>query len=269
MARLAWYWHRLRAMSASEMAAHFQKRIRQRQDTEHLPNFFVADLSSPGAFPKLPDRTQANEQLRLRWSSASKQILSGRWKAFNHFDLQVDDPPKWHKDYLAGIDTPSSKIAFRLNHRELPNGADIKLIWELSRWYELVRLAQAAYLADDQQAADTCIRWLHDWQKHNPPFQGWNWTSALESGMRLIQFTWIDALLAGSSTKLKDQLVELRKSILPAHVWFTWRYKSFGSSANNHLLGELVGLILAQTRWPELEQYSTTLDNLQKRFEAE
>ena len=30
---------------------------------------------------------------------------------------------------------------------------------------------------------------------HNPPYRGWNWTSALEAGIRLIQFTWIDALL--------------------------------------------------------------------------
>jgi hypothetical protein len=50
--------------------------------------------------------------------------------------------------------------------------------------------------------------------------------------------------------------------ILPPHVYYTWRYRSFGSSANNHLLGELAGLVLAVARWPSLARMSTSLDDL-------
>jgi len=38
----------------------------------------------------------------------------------------------------------------------------------------------------------------------NPPYRGWNWTSALESGMRLVQFTWIDALLTICSSRPQE-----------------------------------------------------------------
>ena len=203
------------------------------------------------------------------------EILAGRWLAFGHLGLKVDDPPKWHCDYLVGRDLETQESAFTLDHRALPGGADIKLIWELSRWTHLTRLAMAAYVLGDQRAAEKCLAWLEDWVKHNPPYRGWNWTSALESGLRLIQFTWIDALLGGNAecgmqnAELEDQLTRLRRAILPPHVWFTWRHRSFGSSANNHLLGELAGLITATVRWPELNRLCTSLDNLQGRWAGE
>jgi hypothetical protein len=44
--------------------------------------------------------------------------------------------------HVAGCDLSTRESAFGLDHRALPEGADIKLIWELSRWYQLVRLAR-------------------------------------------------------------------------------------------------------------------------------
>ncbi|MBT3913850.1 MAG: hypothetical protein HOF22_11750, partial [Verrucomicrobia bacterium] len=66
--------------------------------------------------------------------------------------------------------------------------------------------------------------WLEDWVANNPPYTGWHWTSALESGMRLIAFTWIDAFLTAFEGRdpgdLAKRLTKLRADILPAHVWF-------------------------------------------------
>ena len=118
--------------------------------------------------------------------------------------------------------------------------------------------------------------------------------------MRLVQFTWIDALLNGfagrppplnpparetavvhvgslplkepgaglmESKELQERLQALRRQILPAHVRYAWRYRSFGSSANNHILGELTGLILAIARWPELAHWAGSLAVLRKLWE--
>ncbi len=40
-------------------------------------------------------------------------ILDGRWIAFGHLQLQLDDPPQWHKDYLAGVDMATDKPALK------------------------------------------------------------------------------------------------------------------------------------------------------------
>jgi hypothetical protein len=261
-------------MGPSEIAAHIRKRIFQYFDARRLPDRPAPGLVSKVDFPKLPRPESAPSILREALARDTKEILAGRWKAFGHLELQVDDPPAWHKDYLAGKDLATKESAFGLNHRELPDGADIKLIWELSRWHQLVRLAMAGFALGDERAALKCIEWLADWVRRNPPYCGWNWTSALEVGMRLVQFTWIDALLNSASGILDGRdvnplLAQIRREILPAHVWFAWRYRSFGSSANNHLIGELAGLILAIARWPELSRWANSLDALHKLWERE
>src|SRR6185312_7146055 len=88
-----------------------------------------------------------------------REILAGRWKVFGHLDLKVDDPPRWHRDYLAGQDLATSESGFKLDHRELPQGADVRLIWELSRWHQLVRLAMASYVLEDETARHKCVEW--------------------------------------------------------------------------------------------------------------
>ncbi len=258
-------------MSPAEMAGHLRKKFYQFADGRQVRDWTRVSLQNAGRFPTLPAPEAAPALLREALTRDVQDILKGRWRAFGHLEIQVDDPPHWHQDYLVGKNLATNDSAFKLNHRDLPGGADIKLIWELSRWHQLVRLAQAAYVLSDRTAGLKCVDWLRDWAEQNPPYRGWNWTSALESGMRLIQFTWIDALLAPQARAwgCEEELVRLRREVLPAHVWFTWRHKSFGSSANNHLLGELTGLILATVRWPSLAQLGASLHTLQSAWERE
>ena len=290
MSKLTWYWHRLRAMGLGEMTLHARKKWRQTVDAKRT-TWPEVDITGEGAFPKLPKPEDAPAVLREALRRDVESILAGRWRFFGHLEIQVDDPPKWQYDYLVRRDVESNESAFKLNYRSLANGVDSKLVWEPSRWNQLVRLAMAAYVLCDRRAGEKCVAWLEDWVKHNPPYRGWNWTSALEVGLRLIQFTWIDSLLIGSSrgneaqtsgseTKrdqslltsaatIEKRLEHLRRAILPPHVWYAWRHKSFGSSANNHLLGELVGCIVATARWPELAKCGASLEELQRRWEHE
>jgi hypothetical protein len=261
---LTWYRHRLRAMQPGELALHVRRKLRQRRDSNGPPTWKGLGLTPTDIFPKLPDPSLAPPIVRERLSADVDRILKGNWRAFGHLPIHVDDPPQWQKDYLAGKNLETSQSAFKLDYRRIPDGADSKLIWELSRWFELARLAEAAYVLRDDRAARKCVQWLQDWVDRNPPFRGWNWVSALETGMRLIQFTWMDALLS----PIQD-LEPLREAILPAHVWHAWRYRSFGSSANNHLFGELAGLIVALVRWPALESVGPKLSELQDLWETE
>ncbi len=236
MSHPLWYWHRLRAMRPAEIGRRFYKNVFSTKPPARQISFAQAqDIVIP---------TQEHP-------ADVKAILAGEWKAFGKIPIHVDDPPRWNFDYFAGVEVPASG---KLNQRKLPNGVDPKMIWELSRWYELLRLARGG-------AAKKCIQWLEDWADKNPFYQGLNWTSALESGLRLIHFTYMDSLLGG--------LGALRDEILPAHVWFTWNERSFGSSANNHLLGELAGLITASARWPQLESLCVPMDRLQRDWERE
>jgi hypothetical protein len=266
----SWHWHRMRAMTAGEVWRHAQRRLHQFTDSGRTWTSTRLALEGIAAFPRLPKAEDAPGELREALSQDAQKILAGTWKAFGHLDLRIDDPPKWQYDYLAARDFATTERGFTLNHRELPGGADVKLIWELNRWHQLVRLAMASYVLRDEAARNKCLQWLEDWVVHNPPYRGWNWTSALEVGIRLVQFTWIDPLLGHCApAATTDRLRRLRQAVLPPHAWYAWRYRSFGSSANNHLLGELAGCLLAIVRWPHLAELVAPLEKLQPNWERE
>lgn len=268
-------------MSKEERKERVRQFFRRWKDWWTLPDFRLYSMSMEpreGAFPVIPSREDAPEELKSALRFDSDRILAGSTTVFKQISLKVERHPAWQKDYLAGVDVETIKSSTHLNHRKLPNGADVKLIWELSRWGQLVRLAQEAFILNDRWSMKLAIRQVYNWVRNNSTMNGYNWTSALEGGLRLINYCWIDALtLATASSKrlgdiseeVGNSLAKLRKLVLPAHVWFVWRYKSFGSSANNHLLGELSGLICALSRWPQMEKWAAPLDQIQSLWEAE
>jgi hypothetical protein len=259
-------------MGPVEVAQRLLKKGYEYQDARR-DRWPAVDLSQSPSFPKLPDPAAAPKLLRDALKRDAERIAAGRIRFFGHLDVQIDTPPNWQRDYLRGVDVPTSESAFKLNHRELPGSAAIKPLWEPSRWFGPVCMAQACWLLGNRRSGEHCLDWLEDWVASNPPYIGWHWTSALESGMRLIAFTWIDALLTAFEGRepagLAKRLAKLRADILPAHVWFTWRHRSFGSSANNHLLGELCGLVLANARWPGLAKLGPGLAKLGQLLERE
>lgn len=259
-------------MNGAELRERVAQKLRRRADARRPPDFRAqpAGPPPPNAWPTLPDRAAVPGEFSESLRRDTADVLAGRWRAFGHLLIYVDDPPRWFMDYSARRDVTTGRSGFHINHRELPPGCDIKLVWELSRWQPLVRLAQSAWLEADAAAARKLLEWLADWRKHNPPYFGWNWTSALESGIRLLNLAWMDALLLGSEADFDRSAWErIRERLLPAHVWYTWRHRCFGSSANNHLLGELAGVITAVSRWPGLARWGAPLADLQPLWERE
>ena len=201
----------------------------------------------------------------------SDAILSGEWNLFASRPISAEMPPVWNRDYLAGAAAGSNEPSHKINHRDLADEADCRCIWEINRWTEMVHLAKAAYLLDDEKAARAAVDLISDWVEKNPVGYGINWTSPMEAGIRLINFVWVDSLLRGSAfaDDLKEKLDGLVRSVAPAHIWWVWRYRSYGSSANNHLLGELAALVVALGRWPSLESWAHPVGEIADKFEVE
>lgn len=152
----SWMFHRLRAMSAVELLSHVRKKFRQRQDALWVVGNHPMALAPGVRFPRLPDPGEASAEVRDFLRRDAMRILGGEWRAFGHLRLRVDDPPAWQMDYLVRKEFGTDSVAFRLNHRALPGG-DVKLIWELSRWIQIVRVAQWAWLArDDKAGGNAC-----------------------------------------------------------------------------------------------------------------
>jgi hypothetical protein len=139
------------------------------------------------------------------------------------------------------------------DYRHLDGGADARCAWEIARWSEMARLAQDAWLNGELESLRVAQRWMRDWLEKNPVGQGIHWTSPLEGALRLMNFCWIDALTraCGDAALIAEQ-ERIAQDFVPMHAWWVWRKKSFGSSANNHLMGELAALVMVTKRWPSL-----------------
>jgi hypothetical protein len=179
-------------------------------------------------------------------SAAAARIAEGEL-CFWGRAVRVDPlRPPWGSDPLAG-------------DREAPRVADPKRSWELHRQQHLVPLALAAAREQRADWARVCIAQLRSWVAAAPPGGGDGWSSGYEAAHRLIGWAWAVPLVAATASA--DELDELARSYA-LQVRLVERTPSRFSSANNHRIVELVGLLAAETltgrarwesTWRELE----------------
>jgi hypothetical protein len=253
---LGWYMQRLRAMSVSEIGRRVAERLGRRSEMASLRR--ISRRPWDGTFtdvPKLPWRDRVPPELRKQLAVDAEKLMRGEWELFGWKCVEVGAPPCWHRDATLGVVIDPGIPARNLDHRHLDHDADARAIWEINRWSEMTRMAMHSALNGDVHAIRVSQLWLEDWCDRNPPGLGINWTSPLEAGLRLMNFCWFDALVRGcNDPELARRQDELTARIVPTHAWWIWRRRSFGSSANNHLIGELSALVLALARWPSLSR---------------
>lgn len=269
--KTAWYAQRLRAMSVGEIGRRVLERCGRLREPETLQNITRGPWDGTFTdFPKLPWRERVPPELRKQLGSDAEKLVRGEWELFGWKNVEVGAPPCWHRDATLGVvidpDIPSRK----LDHRHLEHDADARAIWEINRWSEMTRMAMHSALNGDVHAIRVAQLWLEDWCDRNRPGHGINWTSPLEAALRLMNFCWFDALVRGcNDPELARRQDELTARIVPVHAWWVWRRRSFGSSANNHLIGELSALVMAVTRWPALARMTTSVQRVWKLLERE
>lgn len=260
--KLSWYRHRLSAMSLEEVRYRLIAKWRVWTEAGFIENIqSFESLAVNTKALRLPEVSTFPNVYRNQLVLDANHLLKGEWQLFGWKTIDLGAPPCWHRDPNFGTVIDPDIPAHRLNHRDLPSGADVRTIWEINRWAEMTRLAMHGWINHDLDAIRTSQLWVEDWCDRNPPGVGINWTSALEVALRLINFTWFDTLVSavGDST-LSCAQTSLVKRIVPIHAAWICRYRSNGSSANNHLLGELSALILSGSRWPGLEKITCSIE---------
>ncbi|WP_419784514.1 alginate lyase family protein [Maridesulfovibrio sp.] len=251
MKNISWLIARLMRMSVPEVLY----RVRKACQTE---------LQAKGCFVARPNSAEgmsrpavdggifvADADLYLR---AADSVLNGRFNIFALRDCDLGFPPKWNRDPLTGITAPLG-FGKKLNYRDEALVGNIKYLWEPNRHLELVTLAQAYSFSSDEKYANGCRELLQSWFEECPYLLGVNWTSSLELGVRLVNWAFAWQLLGGDDSflfagpdgqKFRSRWLES----VYQHCHFINGYFSRFSSANNHLLGEYMGLFAGSTVWP-------------------
>ncbi len=169
----------------------------------------------------------------------------------------------WHRDYRNGRQVERS-FATTLNIRDTATVSDIKYVWEPSRFQQFSALA---FAANGEEHADYIVRSIDTWLQANPYLSGVNWTSTLELAERVISWALLYPRIAEHVSRDQDFRRRWLDSIY-LHLSRITRKLSLYSSANNHLIGELVGLFVGSSCfdfWPECEGWRHRAQKLLER----
>ena len=186
--------------------------------------------------------------------AAAGRICAGRLDVFALRDVDLGSPPRWNRDPKTGIEAPL-RFGKLLDYRNPETVGDIKYLWEPNRHLHLVTLAQAYALTRDPKYFDVISTHLESWIEACPYRKGPNWSSALEAALRLINWSAAWRLLGGAASPVfsTPQGGRVRDRWLRSafqHAQYVRGFFSLYSSANNHLVGEAVGVWIAGLTWP-------------------
>lgn len=207
------------------------------------------------------------------YRDAAERILSGYFDIFSMRDARLGFPPNWNRDPRTGTTAPMS-FGKALNYRSEVLVGDIKYLWEPNRHLELVTLAQAYALTGELRFAEGARVLLSSWFEQCPYPMGPNWTSSLEHAVRLLNWSYAWQLFGGDDAALfQGEEGMLFKSdwlgCIYRHMHFIQGHFSRYSSANNHLLGEYLGLFVGALTWPLWTECNKWRDLAKQGFEEE
>lgn len=210
--------------------------------------------------PRLPvarlDRASVSPLLEC-WSveaghpldAEAEALVRGRFRAFSAGLVDLGSPPAWSRDVFSGADFASSRHWSRLGD---DGAADIKGVWEISRFGWAASLVRARLLDGDERHAELFWRLFEDWAADNPPNTGPQWMCGQEASLRLIAVAFaVQAFRDSPATtharvRLAARLAEVTATRVLADLGYAL------SQRNNHGVSGAVGLLTAGTLWPGL-----------------
>jgi hypothetical protein len=181
---------------------------------------------------------------------AADQLLHGEWEILGVVRTDLIRPD-WFRDPVTGRRSAHDRYAFRIDHRSEEQVGNVKQVWELSRLQHLTLLATAWFLTRDERYARRVADHLRSWFRENPFLSGVHWTSGIELGIRLISLAWIRRLLddwPGVADLFERNALALRQ--IRWHQQYLAAFPSRGSSANNHVIAEAAGQLVASCAFP-------------------
>lgn len=154
----------------------------------------------------------------------------------------------WHEEPLTPASYPPDQHWSKV--KELAD-ADLKLIWEPSRFAWVFDLARLHALDQSTAAPDVFWSLFEDWCDENQPHAGVNWKCGQEAAIRLMAVTF-GAMTFGDEpiTDERRQLLAQFADVTAHRIIAHWRYAR--SQDNNHIVSEAVGLITVALLFPEL-----------------
>lgn len=221
-------------------------------------------LDLPAADDLPPPLVEAAERIRVE----AETILDHRVDLLGSGPVWLGDEIDWHRDFKSGYRW--ERVFYQdVKVTRLDDASDPKVPWELSRGHQLLTLARAARLFEDDRFADELARQMHAWIEENPAGSGINWTNSMEVAIRATNWVW--AVRTFEAWRPFDP--SLRKLVaitLHAHAGHIARnLEGTPYLRSNHYLSDILGLLVLGATLGEDPAIQRCFDMAHRAFERE
>jgi uncharacterized heparinase superfamily protein len=194
-------------------------------------------LSPVGEFP-LGLRESA-----MRVRDEADQVLAHRVDFLGSGLVDLGAEIDWHRDFKSGYRWPQ-RFYQDIEVTRLDDESDAKVPWELSRGHQLLTLARAARIFEEERYAAELERQLESWLDANPPGVGINWVTPMEVGIRSVNLVWAVATLE----EWRPLDAQLRERLVASLRWHGRHIEANLEGTpylrSNHYLGDILGLLV-------------------------
>jgi hypothetical protein len=184
---------------------------------------------------------------------AARDIVAGKLSVFGQQVPMREGVPDWNTDPVTSTRIGSTFGLF-IDFRHVGEGVDIKHLWEINRHVWWVPLAQCYAQTHETIYLERLRSLLSSWLDACPYPLGPNWSSPVEHGIRLINWSIIWHLIGGAASPIfegaaGERLLRRWLDSIYQHIRFASDNYSLYSSADNHLIGEAAAVFVAAHTW--------------------
>ena len=254
---LPWRIRRMSRMGPRELASRLRDQV-VKVSWRRLKGKPVTGLEQLN--PNFSEIDIAARELAGSWASEAltgfgERLLAGRLPVFGREAPLPQNDQDWFVDPDSARLAPMRDYAFDIDSRDPAVVGNHKFLLEPSRLQHATALAAAWFVTGREGFAQLAGRQIQAWCAANPFLSGVHWTSGIEVGLRLITFAWTRRLLRGWAGAADCfERSRLFRNQIYRHQQYLARLSSHGSSANNHLIAELVGLFVGASAFDWFEE---------------
>lgn len=251
--KLRWYYRRLKLMSFNEVLFF------------RIPQFIQTRIK--GHFQSSANNNALSLNKNFSGPQYDREETKNLFNSFPFHDsykvfteeISILNFNKWREDVSTGIISPIAYYG-RIERQNYDVNGDVKFISEVSRMEFLPFLAFKYVECEEELYLVRIEEVLKDWSGQNPYLRSINWTSGIEVGIRAVNLIYTHHVL-NYFQKLPKNINRLIVDIVSDSYQFLKNHLSLFSSANNHLMAELMGLIVIgsyfEIREKELDKWKT------------
>lgn len=184
----------------------------------------------------------SNKDIKNQVIEEAQNVLEHKFNILSSHLVHLGDVIHWTKDYKSGF-IWKNEFYKDIQIINLNNTADVKMVWELSRFNHFFALGKAYWVTNDRKYYEEFKNEIISWEHMNPYCMSVNWTCAMEVAIRAMN--WIFAYfhfqkIVETDNKFKNKLNKL----LYYHGKFIYNnLENYNNLRNNHYVANLVGLL--------------------------